>query len=686
MTNLHRCLVATAALLLPLLMACGPAPSCTLSDNGDGTRTMTCPDGTSMQLVSTDGSVGCNVRENADGSKTITCTDGSEVTVRDGRDGEDGKDGLQGAPGPVGPVGRPGEDGRDGTDGTNGADGGPGADGADGTNGTDGRNALLLLVPEPPGAHCAHGGMAVHAGPDLDGNGVLDPVAEVTSTAYLCNGAPGQPGNDGDAGSDGSDALQALVELRREEPGANCSTGGTRVISGLDLNGNGQLDDDEVTQAQYVCNAPNHVLALDFAGLEAVGLQRRTLVGLDARIFGAFDPTRALRWEVKIQEVQGAGVQGVQFFHPMIGEEELAHGTWTGVTTSDPFGNAVFGGAAGFTAADVGLQAPGGGVWRWSVRMPAAGSYRIDARLVALDDGSVVGTGSTSFTVEDLTSRIALNGFSTVPARARNLVELKGRLAHDTPPDTQVAWRLRLKTQAGQPVAAAPFFLPPAGGADPSQHFGWTDVVSTDAAGEVILGDPAGVPAETGGFLEAGGVSQLLSFTLPAGEYEVTAELVDLEGGSVLTSSSRTFLVEERPTSFGFQGFSGLNPSARNLVAITTFLETAYDPQTLLVWRFTVLRDGAPLSGFQGFYDASAPAPAEHATWTESWTTDAQGQATVGGAGFTPAELGLQVLDGHTQFLSLQPAEGAHLLRVELVRVSDGAVAAAGEVSFLVEP
>lgn len=48
----------------------------------------------------------CSVADNGDGTKTISCTDGTSVLVSDGTDGSDGQ---QGAPGPEGPAGQDGE-------------------------------------------------------------------------------------------------------------------------------------------------------------------------------------------------------------------------------------------------------------------------------------------------------------------------------------------------------------------------------------------------------------------------------------------------------------------------------------------------------------------------------------------------------------------------------------------------
>jgi hypothetical protein len=46
---------------------------------------------------------------------------------------------------------------------------------------------LQIASPEPPGSNCAVGGVAVEAGLDTNGDGVLAP-SEVTSTTYACSG------------------------------------------------------------------------------------------------------------------------------------------------------------------------------------------------------------------------------------------------------------------------------------------------------------------------------------------------------------------------------------------------------------------------------------------------------------------------------------------------------------------
>jgi hypothetical protein len=117
--------------------------------------------------------------------------------------------------------------------------------------GVDGLSTLVRMRAEPAGSNCAQGGSQVLAGKDLNRNDVLED-AEVTSSAYVCGGAPGATGVTGAAGSSGRDSLLAFAA---EAPGGTCSYGGQRVQSGLDLNANGVLDTAEVTATAYVCAA-----------------------------------------------------------------------------------------------------------------------------------------------------------------------------------------------------------------------------------------------------------------------------------------------------------------------------------------------------------------------------------------------------------------------------------------------
>lgn len=67
-------------------------------------------------------------------------------------------------------------------------------------------------------------------------------------------GPQGPKGDPGPAGKSGTDGLKSLVNLSSEPAGANCTTGGQKMESGLDSDNNGILDPGEVAQTQYVCN------------------------------------------------------------------------------------------------------------------------------------------------------------------------------------------------------------------------------------------------------------------------------------------------------------------------------------------------------------------------------------------------------------------------------------------------
>jgi hypothetical protein len=104
---------------------------------------------------------------------------------------------------------------------------------------------------------CAYGGTEIQSGLDLDGDGVLEDT-EVTSTSYVCNGAPGATGATGEAGAIGANGTNALVIQTAFGAGggsaaqnAACPTGGTEVDTGTD-DGTGSFAG--MPSVTYVCN------------------------------------------------------------------------------------------------------------------------------------------------------------------------------------------------------------------------------------------------------------------------------------------------------------------------------------------------------------------------------------------------------------------------------------------------
>lgn len=71
-----------------------------------------------------------------------------------------------------------------------------------------------------------------------------------------CDGDDGSNGADGAPGSSGNDGLNSLIRQTELSAGnANCPGGGTRIESGVDSDGDGELDDGEVMDTSYVCVA-----------------------------------------------------------------------------------------------------------------------------------------------------------------------------------------------------------------------------------------------------------------------------------------------------------------------------------------------------------------------------------------------------------------------------------------------
>ena len=58
----------------------------------------------------------------------------------------------------------------------------------------------------------------------------------------------------GDQGPAGSDGLTALIDMNPEPAGANCPQGGMRIDTGVDLNDNGVLESGEIDQTGFACN------------------------------------------------------------------------------------------------------------------------------------------------------------------------------------------------------------------------------------------------------------------------------------------------------------------------------------------------------------------------------------------------------------------------------------------------
>jgi hypothetical protein len=122
-------------------------------------------------------------------------------------------------------------------------------------NGQSGNNSLVSFVAEPAGTNCSSGGYKLNSGVDLNKNNVLD-LAEITNSQFICNGLTGN---------------NSLISLVAESSGGNCATGGYKINSGIDLNKNGTLESTEVQSSKYICNGANGLNYLIGVVAEASG-------------------------------------------------------------------------------------------------------------------------------------------------------------------------------------------------------------------------------------------------------------------------------------------------------------------------------------------------------------------------------------------------------------------------------
>ncbi len=127
-------------------------------------------------------------------------------------------------------------------------DGGPGPVGPAGADGID-----WQVTTEPAdAATCVAGGVVVHVGPDLDGDGVLS-ATEIVSSQSLCNGSDGEDGEDGVNGDPGPAGTDWLIATEAADEAA-CANGGILVRVGPDTNQDGVLAEEETVTTSPVCN------------------------------------------------------------------------------------------------------------------------------------------------------------------------------------------------------------------------------------------------------------------------------------------------------------------------------------------------------------------------------------------------------------------------------------------------
>jgi hypothetical protein len=165
---------------------------CSVTDHGDGTKTIACGDGTTVTVSDGVDGDSCSVTKQPDNTKLIVCGATSAVV----------SDGANGAIGPAGAQGDPGAPGTNGVScwdlNGNGAceldpedkDENGVCDAAD----CQGLNSLIRITPELAGDKCPNGGQQIETGLDSDRDGLLeDDEVLASATAYVCTPAGFSP-------------------------------------------------------------------------------------------------------------------------------------------------------------------------------------------------------------------------------------------------------------------------------------------------------------------------------------------------------------------------------------------------------------------------------------------------------------------------------------------------------------
>ena len=168
----------------------------------------------------------------------------------------------------------------------------PGLEGADGQHGL---STLLLINSESSGNNCSNGGYKIMSGIDLDRDQMLD-SEEISKTHFLCNGIDAEVPELGVA-------LTDLVTIPIGDQ--NCSDGGLMIRIGIDLDGDGNLSNAEVSSEEFLCNGK--------AGDDGLngkdGKLFETLMSSDSK---ATVCPEGLRTRVGLDDGAGSGVAGDQ--------------------------------------------------------------------------------------------------------------------------------------------------------------------------------------------------------------------------------------------------------------------------------------------------------------------------------------------------------------------------------------
>jgi len=119
--------------------------------------------------------------------------------------------------------------------------------------GDDSHEMLVRTEGRVADSICSEGGAEIYIGNDLNSNGFLD-EEEVTSSTKVCHGKEGLSGPQGVPGHtiQTDSSLLGIEEL--DIGNATCPTGGILIHSGIDADGNNQLEQEEIATSEALCD------------------------------------------------------------------------------------------------------------------------------------------------------------------------------------------------------------------------------------------------------------------------------------------------------------------------------------------------------------------------------------------------------------------------------------------------
>lgn len=71
----------------------------------------------------------------------------------------------------------------------------------------------------------------------------------------------------------------SLLNLIPEPPGPNCAAGGVKVMSGVDANRNGVLEDNEIQNVKYICNGSSDKQVIIYFPANGIGYSTTSASG-----------------------------------------------------------------------------------------------------------------------------------------------------------------------------------------------------------------------------------------------------------------------------------------------------------------------------------------------------------------------------------------------------------------------